>query len=407
MGKRASVLDSGMVAWFVGNLLQFTANKAAFGVLLLAMCARGFRLKLRTRSLGMAVAMLFAVATLIGCGTSSSGAFSGSPVGSGSGGSGSSTGTGSSSTATSVTATAVNAVTVASTSIAAGSSISATVTLNAAAPAGGAKVALTSSKASAASVPASVTVAADQTTGGFTVTTGNVSSDTSVSITAAYNNTVAGTTVSVKAPVTPPTSTPISISISPSSASLLAGASQQFTATVTGSANTAVSWTTTGGNITNTGLFTAPNVSASTIVTVRAISEADPSVVETAQVMVTPVSTPPPSGGGTGGYSGTGPVASWKAYQYRFTDNLYHQAIEIDDAQAAYPVIGYSYGDPGCTNLGDTFNDFWQPIGNGLWWFINQPHLVYVRWVWYNNSTDKQILQQTPCIDYSGAPKYN
>lgn len=398
MGKIhwARVLDSGMVG-FVGNLLQFTANKAAFGVLLLAMCAKGLRLKLRTRSLGMAVAMLFAVATLIGCGTPSSGAFSGSPVGSGS-----STGTGSSSTAT-----AVNAVTVASTSIAAGASISATVTLNAAAPAGGAKVALTSGNASAASVPASVTVAADQTTGGFTVTTGNVSSDTSVSITAAYNNTLAGTTVSVKAPVTPPTSTPISISISPSSASLLAGASQQFTATVTGSANTAASWSTTGGSITNTGFFTAPNVSASTIVSVYAISKADPSVVGTAQVMVTPVPTPPPSGGGTGAYSGTGPVASWKAYQYRDTDNLYHQAIEIYNAQAAYPVIGYSYADPGCTNLGDTFNDFWQPIGNGLWWFINRPALVYVKWVWYNNSTNKQILQQTPCIDYSGAPKNN
>ena len=161
----------------------------------------------------------------------------------------------------------------------------------------------------------------------------------------------------------------------------------------------------TGGTITNTGLFTAPNVSASTIVAVLATSQADPSVVKTAQVMVTPVSTPP--SGGTGPYSGTGPVASWKAYQYLDTDNRYHQAIEIDNAQAAYPVIGYSSSSPGCTDVGDTFNDFWQPIGNGLWWFINQPDLVYVEWVWYNNATDRQILQQTPCIDYSGAPKYN
>jgi hypothetical protein len=256
-------------------------------------------------------------------------------------------------------------------------------------------------------VPASVTVAAGQASGVFTVTAGNVSSDTSVSITAAYNNTVAGVTVSVKAPPpAPPASTTVSISISPASASLLAGASQQFTASVTGSTNTAVTWLTTGGSVTTTGLFTAPNVSSSTTVTVFATSQADPTVVKTAQVTVTPVAAPPPPSGGTT-YSGSGPVASWKAYQYIDTDKVYHQAIYIYNAQGVYPVIGYSFYDSGCTNGGDTFNDYWEPIGNGIWWFINKPNLIYVKWVWYNNPTDRQILQQTPCIDYSGAPKYN
>ncbi|HEX8711587.1 MAG TPA: hypothetical protein VF730_06915, partial [Terracidiphilus sp.] len=149
-----------------------------------------------------------------------------------------------------------------------------------------------------------------------------------------------------------------------------------------------------------------PNVSASTVVTVSATSQANPSVVQTAQVTVTPPPPPPPSGGGTP-YSGSGPVASWKAYQYHDTDGVYHRAIEIYNAHAPYPVIGYSYLNPDCTNLGDTFNDFWQPIGNGIWWFIHRPELVYVKWVWYNGTTNPQILQQTPCIDYSGAPKYN
>ena len=298
----------------------------------------------------------------------------------------------------------ISTVNLSPSTVTAGAASTGSIALSAAAPAGGAQVKLTSSKASVASVSSSVTVPAGQRSAGFAVATGNVASDTSVVITASYNNTMAGVTLSVKAPVTPP-STSISISISPSSTSLLAGASQQFTAMVTGSANAAVSWTTTGGNIISTGLFTAPNVSASTIVSVFATSQADPSVVKTAQVTVTPVPTPPPSGGGP--YSGTGPVASWKAYLYLDTDNLYHQAIEIDNAQGLYPVIGYSYASPGCADLGDTFNDFWEPIGNGLWWFINRPNLVYVKWVWYNNATDRQILQQTPCIDYSGAPKYN
>jgi hypothetical protein len=353
-----------------------------------------FQLNFRTSWLGLSVVVLFVLTLLIGCGATSNGNFSGSPSSGGSGGGG----TGSSP----ATASSVTAVTVPSTSIAAGSSSLATVTLNAAAPSGGAIIAFTSSNASAASVPASVAVAAGQATGTFTITAGNVSSDTTVTITAAYNNTFAGATLTVKAPPTPPP-TPVSVTISPASVSLSAGGTQQFTATVTGTTNTAVSWTAFAGTITSAGLFTAPNVSTQTLVTVFATSLAASSVVATAQVTVTPV-VPPPSGGG---YSGTGPVASWQAYQYRDTDGLYHQAIKIYNAQAAYPVIGYSYSDSGCTNLGDTFNDFWQPIGNGLWWFINRPDLIYVRWVWYNNATDKQILQQTPCMDYSGAPKYN
>jgi hypothetical protein len=121
---------------------------------------------------------------------------------------------------------------------------------------------------------------------------------------------------------------------------------------------------------------------------------------------VYPVTSPPPSGGGST-YSGSGLVSSWKAYQYKDTDGLYHQALRIYYSVGGYPVIGYAYSDSACTNLGDTFNDYWQPIGNGLWWFIHREDLVYVKWVWYNNPTNKQILQQTPCINYSGAPKYN
>ncbi len=268
-------------------------------------------------------------------------------------------------------------------------------------------VALTSSNPSAASVPASVTVAANQTSATFIVNAGSVSSDTAVKIMAAYNNTVAGMTLTLTAPARPPRpASLITISLSPASALITAGTLQQFTATVTGSTNTAVTWTATNGSISSTGLFTAPYVSVSTTMAVKAVALADATVTQTALITVTPVVAPPP-GGGSGNYSGTGPVASWQAYQYLDTDNRYHQAILISNAQGNYPVIGYSYFDNACTDLGDTFNDYWQPIGNGFWWFINQPALIYVRWVWYKDITSKQILQQTPCIDYSGAPKYN
>lgn len=371
---------------------------SGLAIVLLANFKTRLSIGLQGRALEPTVGLILVLSTLIGCGTGTTAFGTGSAVG----GTGNGTGTGGG--GSTVTATSISNLTVNPSIVAAGSSTAATVTLNAPAPAGGAKVTLTSGNASVVSAPASVTVAAGQTSVNFAVTTGNVSSAASVSITASYNNTVASVAVSVEATATP---TPISISILPSSASLLAGASQQFTATVVGSTNTSVSWTTTGGNITNAGLFTAPNVSSATILIVYATSQADPSVAATAQVTVTPAPTPPPPADSTGTYSGVGPVAAWQAYLYLDTDNLYHQAIEIYNAQAAYPVIGYSYVGPGCTNLGDTFNDFWQPIGNGIWWFIHDPNLVYVTWVWYNNATDKQILQQTPCIDYSGAPKYN
>ena len=62
-----------------------------------------------------------------------------------------------------------------------------TVTLSAAAPAGGAVVALTSSNTNAATVPASVTVAAGATTATFTVHTKTVTAGTIATITATYD----------------------------------------------------------------------------------------------------------------------------------------------------------------------------------------------------------------------------
>ncbi|MGZ4817118.1 MAG: hypothetical protein ACXVZM_03200 [Terriglobales bacterium] len=106
-------------------------------------------------------------------------------------------------------------------------------------------------------------------------------------------------------------------------------------------------------------------------------------------------------------FSGTGPVASWKAYQVLGSDGLYHQGIYIYNSQGMYPVIGYSYSDATCTTLGDHANDFWQPIGNDLMWFAFRPSLVYVIWIWYDNATNQNVLQKTPCIDYMYAPKWN
>ena len=87
----------------------------------------------------------------------------------------------------------------------------------------------------------------------------------------------------------------MSVTISPTTAQPFLGQTQQFDATVTGSTNTAVTWSVngiTGGNaslgiISTTGLYTAPqNLPSPATVSVTATSQADPIKTATAQVTV-------------------------------------------------------------------------------------------------------------------------
>lgn len=81
---------------------------------------------------------------------------------------------------------------------------------------------------------------------------------------------------------------PVSVSVSPTSASIMSGTTQQFTATVSNASDTSVTWTSSAGAITSTGLFTAPVVASSTSVTVTATSVADTTKSASATVNVLP-----------------------------------------------------------------------------------------------------------------------
>lgn len=91
------------------------------------------------------------------------------------------------------------------------------------------------------------------------------------------------------APTPTPEPATVQIAVSPTAATVAAGASQQFTASVTGTTNTAVTWTVSGpGTITPGGLYTAPaTVDTAQTVSVKATSAADPSKVATATVSLT------------------------------------------------------------------------------------------------------------------------
>jgi len=123
-----------------------------------------------------------------------------------------------------------------------------------------------------ATTGASVTFTGPATGGSFTVTATSAADATKR----------ASATVTV---------TPVGISISPSAVTVGAGGTQQFTAAVTNSDNSAVTWTASGGTINGSGAtvtYTAPPAGGS--YTVTAASVADPTKSAVANVTVTPVS---------------------------------------------------------------------------------------------------------------------
>jgi len=85
------------------------------------------------------------------------------------------------------------------------------------------------------------------------------------------------------------TNQPITIAISPTSASVSTNGTQQFTYTLTGTFSTGVLWSTSNGSITQGGLYTAPNSGGSATVTVTFAE--DISIAASASVTIT--------GGGT------------------------------------------------------------------------------------------------------------
>ncbi|MEZ5399701.1 MAG: malectin domain-containing carbohydrate-binding protein [Bryobacteraceae bacterium] len=88
--------------------------------------------------------------------------------------------------------------------------------------------------------------------------------------------------------------TPVSISVSPATATVSAGGTAQFTATVLGTADSRVTWSASAGSIDSSGRFLAPTVTSTTAVTITARSIADATKAATAGVTVNPVAPASP-----------------------------------------------------------------------------------------------------------------
>ena len=132
----------------------------------------------------------------------------------------------------------------------------------------------------------------------------------------------------------PPAPQVLSVSLSPAGVSLWTGGTQAFQATVTGTSNTAVTWSvveTSGGSVSATGLYTAPGTAGT--YHVKAVSVADGS--KSAQAPVS-VSVQPPAGACNGAALGNG--ASLQGFTSFPSDNAWNQdvsALPVDANSAA------------------------------------------------------------------------
>jgi hypothetical protein len=107
-----------------------------------------------------------------------------------------------------------------------------------------------------------------------------------VTANAATSTTVASgsAVVTVTLPSPPPVTSVIQVSVSPTTASLQTGGQQQFLALVSGTSNTAVTWSAASGTITANGLYTAPSAAGTD--TITAVSNADTTKSAAALVVV-------------------------------------------------------------------------------------------------------------------------
>jgi hypothetical protein len=83
-----------------------------------------------------------------------------------------------------------------------------------------------------------------------------------------------------------PTTSSATLTVSPDSASAASQAQIQFTARISGSPNTAVTWSASAGTISSNGVFTAPKVTSNTTVTITATSVTNQVLAGTADFMI-------------------------------------------------------------------------------------------------------------------------
>jgi len=181
---------------------------------------------------------------------------------------------------------AIQSFTVNPTTVTSGFGANGTITLSGPAPSTDATINLSSSNSAAASVPATATVPAGQTQGTFSITTGNVSSSTIVTLTATYSTSTKTATLTVN----PASSVPVSsLTLNPTTVS--GGASSTATVTLTAAAGS-------GGQAVNIASSSTVAVPSVTVLTIPAGQTSGTFTVNTSSPSTTTTATISASAGG-------------------------------------------------------------------------------------------------------------
>ncbi len=248
-----------------------------------------------------------------------------------------------------------------------------------------------------AAVTGSSNTALAWTASGGTISgTGTVAEYTAGSSAGSYSVTAtlpSAAAVSAKAVITIKAAA-VAITVTPGSVTLQPGQTQQFSAAVTGTADTAVSWTATGGSISASGLFTAGAQAGG--YTVTATNSAQGAAPGTAAVTITAATgTGSGSGSGTPSVLFTSPGAAWlynpptgQGIDISSTASQLGFSLNVASGGFSYPVQ-YTDGTHGCTTFTDTavynYTDKicvpnpasgYDPTTGG--WGANDGHLIVV-----------------------------
>jgi hypothetical protein len=141
---------------------------------------------------------------------------------------------------------------------------------------------------------------------------------------------LAGCAMGNQAATAPTVNPAVSVSISPTSAAMLTNGTQQFTATISGATNTAVTWSASGGTVSSHGFYTAPNITGT--FTVKATSAADNTKSASATVTV----SAPVQHTVTLAWASTASVAGYNVYRSTVSGGPYTQINTALDASTNY-----------------------------------------------------------------------
>jgi hypothetical protein len=136
-----------------------------------------------------------------------------------------------------------------------------------------------------------------------------------------------------------PSQAPVTISTSPTGASLYYGGTQQFTGYVNGTTNTAVAWSATGGTVDPTGLYKAANTAGTYFVT--ATSQADTTKAASASVTI---SAPPQHSVSLKWVGSDNSVVGYNVFRSTITGGPYSQINTSQVTSAAYTDLSVSSG---------------------------------------------------------------